>query len=802
MAELTTQAPDVSAVGLDPNIGTRIPSQSEAINTLARGVGNLFAAREQQQENKDAISTAEFILEQVSAKRDAAIDVLSQRFEIDLTENDLTDLTAASRDASRLDQMRLQNPGKARDILHRTALLQQSIARNPRLAPEFLEIFGKTGGSVGDQLDSVIEDAEHRRKEYMSYVDERSRAMGIPPTVPFHQRASIVSNIDATNEEARLFLQEVSVLEGREKVDRVDLLRNWRRKVLPAALNNVTGTLNILLASAKQAGVPLHDFLDDDQKAQIIRRAQDEYNSMKARITASSNSVISSADLDITLAPLADIRDTLINVLNGTEEQSVLDNKIKKWMLFGQNKVLQQTPELAEWSALTEYLFENLPGELADNLLIQAQMKDDFGGYITSLFASAARGVGLSQMLRQSEKPPQSPADWRRAYQSAGELLGMLSEAEAGKIPDQAFANLAGAVFQEMLTNPDDPTLSAKMDALLPHLSGPGFRERLERNPQLFAPMRMGLERYVTDISARAAAEIQSMMGDTVQIRRGEVEGVDIPEFDPSQQITVRGVPLPMFPQSAAGVQMEKLVTIDILPNGSIMFTPKPGAPAEVQARVQTLNTLGDRIGKAARFIDNLNLTNNAMTPAEVGAYIATNGKLPPSTTPEEMTAQRVGAGVDPRQAELLRQNQIAMRAMSIQDPRERAQFLRDNGIELPAIVEQEFLNSPQTDAVAPLRDHARQNLNSGNAVRNPDGSVSTVRSGSVQDPRLNNGRPTLIPFVWDGRILSAEEAVERAVQSGQQWPSFNTNEEATAASKQLSADLESDVVDLTRIQF
>lgn len=94
-------------------------------------------------------------------------------------------------------------------------------------------------------------------------------------------------------------------------------------------------------------------------------------------------------------------------------------------------------------------------------------------------------------------------------------------------------------------------------------------------------------------------------------------------------------------------------------------------------------------------------------------------------------------------------------------------------------------------DPMGPLRQHATNNIRAGTVLRNEDGSTSTVRSGSVSDQRLNGGRPTLIPFIWEGKLVSQKEAVRRAVESGQQWPAFDSNEAATVASKGLSESIQ-----------
>ena len=93
-------------------------------------------------------------------------------------------------------------------------------------------------------------------------------------------------------------------------------------------------------------------------------------------------------------------------------------------------------------------------------------------------------------------------------------------------------------------------------------------------------------------------------------------------------------------------------------------------------------------------------------------------------------------------------------------------------------------------DPLEPLRAHAQSNIDRGTTVRNPDGSTSTVRSGSVEDSRLNGGRPTLIPFVWEGRIVDPDEAIRRAIESGTAWPAFDSNDQATEASKLISESI------------
>jgi len=89
-----------------------------------------------------------------------------------------------------------------------------------------------------------------------------------------------------------------------------------------------------------------------------------------------------------------------------------------------------------------------------------------------------------------------------------------------------------------------------------------------------------------------------------------------------------------------------------------------------------------------------------------------------------------------------------------------------------------------------PLIEHGRRNLETG-AGFTDDRGIHTILSGSVEDERLNGGRPTVIPFVYDGRELDAGDAIERAIASGIEWPSADTNEQATEISKAASSSMD-----------
>lgn len=117
------------------------------------------------------------------------------------------------------------------------------------------------------------------------------------------------------------------------------------------------------------------------------------------------------------------------------------------------------------------------------------------------------------------------------------------------------------------------------------------------------------------------------------------------------------------------------------------------------------------------------------------------------------------------------------------------------------SVVEQ-LINSPVSQpskesvlsdlpSMAPIFAHSEQNFLTGNTVDMGQGRIASVQSGSVNNPKLNKGKPTLIPFVWNGRVVDQAEAEELAIRAqdeqGIVWPEFEDHDAATRASIRAS---------------
>ena len=108
-----------------------------------------------------------------------------------------------------------------------------------------------------------------------------------------------------------------------------------------------------------------------------------------------------------------------------------------------------------------------------------------------------------------------------------------------------------------------------------------------------------------------------------------------------------------------------------------------------------------------------------------------------------------------------------------------------------------------RVQATAPALKELHQKFGTPTRERayNPDGSFSTERSITVTDERINGGKPTNIPSMFEGVERDQEEAIKRIVEAGgvdpetgRELPSFSSIEEAVAAAAARSDSLGGDL--------
>lgn len=84
-----------------------------------------------------------------------------------------------------------------------------------------------------------------------------------------------------------------------------------------------------------------------------------------------------------------------------------------------------------------------------------------------------------------------------------------------------------------------------------------------------------------------------------------------------------------------------------------------------------------------------------------------------------------------------------------------------------------------EEEGIQSIIDHHNYHRSSGKERKNKDGTSSTVVSTIISDKRLNDGRETVIPLLWEGKQVSHKEAIKKAIASGRKWPSAATAGEA-----------------------
>lgn len=83
------------------------------------------------------------------------------------------------------------------------------------------------------------------------------------------------------------------------------------------------------------------------------------------------------------------------------------------------------------------------------------------------------------------------------------------------------------------------------------------------------------------------------------------------------------------------------------------------------------------------------------------------------------------------------------------------------------------------------MLQHSQNTIDSGKIVVHEDGRPSTIVTAGVEDHRLNEGKETIIPTLWEGKIYDLripeerETVVQFAVESGKTWPAASDLAEA-----------------------
>ena len=84
--------------------------------------------------------------------------------------------------------------------------------------------------------------------------------------------------------------------------------------------------------------------------------------------------------------------------------------------------------------------------------------------------------------------------------------------------------------------------------------------------------------------------------------------------------------------------------------------------------------------------------------------------------------------------------------------------------------------------------DYTRRNMATGMVQQNPDGSITSFK-GAVED--FPDGSIRYFPTFWNGHVLPVNEARDRAVKSGIDWPKYPTYESALSRENAIHGIME-----------
>lgn len=96
-----------------------------------------------------------------------------------------------------------------------------------------------------------------------------------------------------------------------------------------------------------------------------------------------------------------------------------------------------------------------------------------------------------------------------------------------------------------------------------------------------------------------------------------------------------------------------------------------------------------------------------------------------------------------------------------------------------------------------PQLEDLKPRTNPSNFIHNPDGSVSSELSITIEDEGINGGKPTNIPSIFNGKIVTPDEAIERIIaaggkdpETGRKLPAYNSVAEAVKAAQERTHSL------------
>ncbi len=653
MVDLTTTPPDPGAVTVHPQLGVSNADASRAIPRAASDLADIGAAFfENRRENRDARTLAGFILDQVTTKRDNAREILSKSLQIpDLSEKDVDDLSAAATQVKKLDVKRLQRPGRATDAFERIEGLRVSVAANPRLAVQMLQMFEATGGqSPGADLSDVIETAEQAQADFIKNVNDTSFVMGLPLELPFEYRADRVEARQSLENRSIESAQTLQILQNKGATTRIQRLNEYSQSLIPAATLDISTLLRTQIR-----GLSVGERVSPDVRKDILFETNQRIAEITAQLVQFGGPDITEADIATRLITINALKDQVTVWADGSGDLEMLTNSVKMAEMVAMNNIYAKHPELADAAALVTAFMRNNP--LAGTLF-GVSFLEKYHPIMESALASIVDGYNVHSVLSTKNLTLEEQIQ-------AFDMVGVTLRSVAGQadVDGVTFGKFLASVFREYRANPENPNLTRFLNQMMDDLASPEVVQRLTDPETLIraedkANILTGLEFYVTDFFEDTITKMKDVLGARApsQSPRGKLARLELPIF-------------------------EELVETSVGEDEIPVFFAKDRTDSRIAQRVQELNRRGKKLGEVSRVFAALGLDNLNRTAQEITTEMLITGELPsPTDRAPEVIEQ-------PQNVELQivrSPREIRSIALGMESPEDRVEFLQNQGVELP----------------------------------------------------------------------------------------------------------------------
>lgn len=618
-ADFRARAPEVNPVQINPTIGMYQDGHGASLARFGRDISDISTAvsvgttnqnkalLELQQ--KKAIGTMSLDLLDIGVEN--AIDAVEAEEGITFNDQQRAALREGQIEMGRFSTAALQNPRSALNSLRLVSSLRARGARNPELVPDFVQQYkALTGSTPLGQMESIIDDTEAARQKYFEYVDTEAFKLGMNSSVPFEQRAQLVSDRDQSLESLRQFNANYETMVKNDALNARSLkfrLRGDHSRDLVTVGSELINTITAELAK------------NDTSEARVA--AMSQLNQFMAATVADTQTKfnapgVDQADIDNALAPLQMLVNDTMESLKGDRDLAAVQTSSKLALAMAQDRILRENAGMPGIMAMGE-LFKDMPAFMND-LVGTTTFATDAAVIVRGVVTAVTDQASAAQL--KSATVREGPEETAAAVRASRRTLSQV--ASDPKVPKEKFDQAVLNLFDNY--NPNDEGSTRFFDGALSELATPNVLLRLaqERTPDMTNRLNKSFDSYINTVTMATKERVEARMN-----KWG-------PTLTPMDQPADSTYPWPKgsFWKLSLSTPINQYVESTVTPDGMPVFRAKevqdPSLRADVNQSVRDMNSVAPRIQNSVKVLQALGLYTQ-YTPAELAEYLMTNGITP-----------------------------------------------------------------------------------------------------------------------------------------------------------------------------